>query len=136
MEPVPGEGSEGSLEGGVRMPIYEYRCSKCRAKTTVFRRGYSDASTVACGQCGSNDTVRLISGFAYHRSLASRLEEFDTSKPRTESDYRDSRNIGLWARKRVRELGADADTVREIDQVVEQATEKALSGKLFDEVGS
>jgi putative FmdB family regulatory protein len=118
------------------MPIYEYRCSKCHSKTTVFSRAYGVAATAVCGECGSSDTVRLISGFAYHRSQADRLAEFDTSKPRTESDYKDSRNIGLWAKKRVRELGADSDTVRQVDQVVEQATEKALSGKMFDEIGN
>lgn len=116
--------------------MYEYQCSKCRARTTVFTRGYAEVSAPTCAKCGSSETVRVISSFAYHRSMTSRLEEFDTSKPRGDDYYKDSRNIGLWARKRIRELGADPDTVRDVDQVVERATEKALSGKLLDEIGT
>ncbi|MGQ9676782.1 MAG: FmdB family zinc ribbon protein [Chloroflexota bacterium] len=118
------------------MPMYEYRCPECGAKTTVFARGYGECAAPTCSKCGSAEMVRLLSTFAYHRTLASRLEEFDTSKPRGDEFYKDSRNIGLWARKRVRELGADAETVKQIDQVVERATEKALSGKLLDEIGT
>lgn len=115
--------------------MYEYQCSKCRARTTVFARGYGEVSAPVCTKCGSTETVRLMSSFAYHRSLASRLEEFDTSRPRGDDYYKDSRNIGLWARKRIRELGADPETVRDVDEVVDRATEKALSGKLLDEIG-
>jgi len=36
-----------------------------------------------------------------------RLADFDTSKPRDESFYRDSRNVGLWAKKRAKQMGVD-----------------------------
>jgi len=44
---------------------------------------------------------------------------------RDESFYRDDRNVGLWARKRIRDLGADAETVKAVDEVVEKTREKA-----------
>ena len=117
------------------MPMYEYQCSECRATTTVLSHTYGDVSDVTCAKCGSDRMVRLVSSFAYHRSLNSRLEDIDTRKPRGDDYYRDSRNVGLWAKKRIRELGADGETVRQIDQVVDRAAEKALSGKLLDEIG-
>jgi len=117
------------------MPIYEYRCSGCGGRTTVLVRRYNDLPKPVCAKCGSGEMVRLMSSFAYHRSQASRLEDFDTSKPRGEDFYRDSRNIGLWAKKRARELGVDSETARQLDEVVDRAAEKALSGKLLDELG-
>jgi len=68
---------------------------------------------------------RLLSSFAVVESEASRLANFDTSRPRDESFYRDSRNIGLWAKKRAREMGAD------LGPKFEETVEKARTGKLL-----
>jgi hypothetical protein len=69
-----------------------------------------------------------MSAFAVVESEASRLANFDTSKPRDESFYRDSRNIGLWAKKRARDLGVDLGT--KFDATVE----KARTGKLIKDM--
>ena len=116
------------------MPIYEYRCKDCGQKVSLLVKSIASESVPSCPNCGGNAMQKLISVFAYHRSVSSRLEEIDTSKPRGEDYYKDSRNVGLWAKKRVRELGADSETVRQVDEVVDRAAEKALSGKLFDEI--
>lgn len=118
------------------MPMYEYQCCKCSARTIVLSRAYGDVSGVVCKKCGSDEMVRLVSSFAYHRSQNDRMADIDTSNPRGDDYYSDSRNVGLWAKKRVRELGADSETVQQIDRVVDSAAEKALSGKLLDDVGS
>jgi len=55
------------------------------------------------------------------------LSSFDTSKPRGDDFYKDSRNIGLWAKKRMRELGADLGP--KMDEIVE----KGRTGKILDE---
>ncbi len=68
-----------------------------------------------------------MSSFAVVASESSRLAGFDTSKPRDESYYRDSRNVGLWAKKRARELGVD------LGPQFEATVEKARSGKLVKE---
>lgn len=78
-----------------------------------------DSSKVSCRRCGSKDLTRLISRFACRRSEESRLEEFDTSRRYRDEFYRDSRNIGLWAKKRAKELGADLG--HEFDEVLERA---------------
>jgi hypothetical protein len=69
-----------------------------------------------------------MSRFAVVGTEASRLKDFDTSKPRDESFYRDSRNVGLWAKKRAKELGAD------LGDKFEETVEKARSGKLIKEM--
>jgi len=61
-------------------------------------------------------------------SEASRLQSFDTSKPRDETFYRDSRNVGLWAKKRAKEMGVD------LGSQFESTVEKARSGKLIKEM--
>ena len=68
-----------------------------------------------------------MSSFAVVFSEASRMDGFDTSKPRDESYYRDSRNVGLWAKKRAREMGVD------LGPKFEETVEKARTGKLIKE---
>jgi hypothetical protein len=55
------------------------------------------------------------------------LANFDTSKPRGDDYYKDTRNIGLWAKKRMKELGADLGP--KMDEIVE----KGRTGKILDE---
>jgi hypothetical protein len=69
-----------------------------------------------------------MSSFAVVANEAARLDSFDTSKPRDESFYRDSRNVGLWAKKRAREMGVDLGP--KFDATVEQAR----SGKLIKDM--
>jgi len=69
-----------------------------------------------------------MSSFSVAFSEASRLDAFDTSKPRDESFYRDSRNVGLWAKKRAREMGAD------LGPGFDATVEKARSGKLIKDM--
>ena len=72
---------------------------------------------------------RVMSSFAVVDSEASRVANFDTSKPRDESFYRDSRNVGLWAKKRAKQMGVD------LGSKFEATVEKARSGKLIKEMG-
>jgi hypothetical protein len=69
-----------------------------------------------------------MSSFAVVATESSRLAEFDTSKPRDESFYRDSRNVGLWAKKRAKQMGVD------LGPQFEATVEKARSGKLIKEM--
>lgn len=69
-----------------------------------------------------------MSSFAVVETEASRLANFDSGARRDESFYRDSRNVGLWAKKRAKELGAD------LGPQFESTVEKARSGKLIKEM--
>ena len=112
------------------MPIYEYRCQSCGAKTSHLVLSPSRQPELECQSCGSLELTRLVSTFAYHRSEGDRLSELDTGRASGDEYYKDSRNVGLWAKKRIRELGADADTQRQVDQVVDKTRDEV--GKLFE----
>jgi hypothetical protein len=71
---------------------------------------------------------RVLSGFAYHRSEANRLAEFDASVSNHADFYKDSRNIGLWAKKRAQDMGVD------LGPSFEETVEKARTGKILDDV--
>jgi hypothetical protein len=69
----------------------------------------------------------LLSSFSVHQTEESRLAGFDTSKPKGDDFYKDSRNIGLWTKKRMRELGVNLGP--KMDEIVE----KGRTGKILDE---
>ena len=111
------------------MPIYEYSCQACGKSQSILFLSQKDAATKPrCKYCGARRLKRLLSRVAYHQTEASRLNDLDTSAPRDESFYRDSRNVGLWAKKRAQELGAD------LGSHFEETVEKARTGKILDEL--
>jgi len=108
------------------MPIYEYACKACGKKSSLLVRMMDQRDSVRCKHCGSDQVKRLLSGFALHKTEASRLSELDTRRKPDEAYYRDDRNIGLWAQKRMKELGVDlGDTLNE-------KIEKARTSKIDD----
>jgi hypothetical protein len=86
-----------------------------------------EADGVKCKFCNSVNITRLISSFAVHQTEESRLANFDATKPRGSDFYKDSRNIGLWTKKRMKELGVDLGP--KMDEIVE----KGRTGKILDE---
>lgn len=111
------------------MPIYEYHCQGCGKDQSVFFLSQKDVrSKPSCKYCGARRLKRLLSRVAYHQTEASRLNEFDTSASRDESFYRDSRNVGLWAKKRAKQMGVD------LGSQFEETVEKARSGKIVDDL--
>ena len=69
-----------------------------------------------------------MSCFAVVESEASRLSRFDPGKSRDESFYKDSRNVGLWAKKRAQQMGVD------LGPKFDATVEKARSGKLVKDL--
>jgi putative FmdB family regulatory protein len=110
------------------MPIYEYECAVCRRTASHVVLGSEQLQHPDCPDCGSSQTRRVMSSFAVVESEAARLSNFDTSKPRDESFYRNSRNVGLWAKKRAQEMGVDLGA--KFDATIEQAR----SGKLIKDI--
>lgn len=92
------------------MPIYEYECGSCSNGFQSLVMGPSDEKKLVCPSCGGKRLKRLISRVAYHVSEDARLESFDPKMSRTDSFYRDSRNIGLSAKKRAQQMGVDLGT--------------------------
>ena len=89
------------------MPIYEYQCLSCDNEFQRLILKQSEEKGLLCPGCGDRNIKRLISGVAYHMSEGDRLSAFDGNARQADSFYRDSRNIGLSARKRAQEMGVD-----------------------------
>lgn len=110
------------------MPIYEYRCRKCRAVTARFLRAIgSSPQTPACDQCGGYDMQRLMSTFATGKTTAAVHEANPAGSPSREY-YRDPRNIGRNVEAAFDRHGvAMPDSVRQsIDAARSGATPKGL----------
>lgn len=109
------------------MPIYEYRCNRCKKEFSHLFLKFSDVELPRCESCKRRDVTRLLSSFALHETEASRLADFDTSKPRGDDFYKDSRNVGLWAKKKMKDLGVDLGS--KMDEIVD----RGRTGKILDD---
>jgi putative FmdB family regulatory protein len=89
------------------MPIYEYECPRCKVQFQSLIMKNEERNHLTCPECGGKHLKRLISRVAYHISEQDRLNAFDPNAAKTDSFYRDSRNIGLQAKKRAQQMGVD-----------------------------
>jgi putative FmdB family regulatory protein len=87
------------------MPLYEYRCADCRAKTTVLFRSIADGAAPACSSCGSGNLVRLFSRFAAPRSEESRLERMADPSNWGGVDENDPGSVSRFMKRMGREMG-------------------------------
>ena len=86
------------------MPLYEYRCTQCRALEEVLQ-GFSDPSTPACPKCGSEMKRQISapaiqfkgSGFYktdYPSASSSAASASGTSKESSDSKASESKSDG------------------------------------------
>ena len=111
------------------MPIYEYKCRKCRRLTSVFQRSADAALSARCKACGSRALERAISAFAYHRSESSVLEDYGP-EPKRLADYKDPRQIGRWTERKFKEMGVDVP--EEARKMIDAAREGELPDPVKD----
>jgi putative FmdB family regulatory protein len=112
----------------ITMPIFEYECAACGRVSAHVILGTERGGSRQCPHCGSSRTKRVMSSFALVESESSRLDNFDTSKGRDDSYYRDSRNVGMWAKKRAKQMGVD------LGPKFDETVEKARTGKLIKDM--
>ena len=112
------------------MPLHEYACKECGRKDTrlVLKKG--DEGALKCRQCGSDQLKRLISRVAIHRTESDRMADVNTGGQPDDSYYSDNRNIGLRAKKRMKELGVD------LGDAFEEKLEKARTTTNLDDLTS
>jgi putative FmdB family regulatory protein len=108
------------------MPLYEYQCRKCGRINTALVLNTQEEKELHCGRCQSPDLDRILSRFALHKTETQRVDEFDARDQRNDSFYKDDRNVGLWAKKRMKQLGVD------LGSGFDETVENARSGKLPD----
>ena len=109
------------------MPIYEYRCNQCKKEFSQLFLNPKEIEKARCIFCNSSNLTKLLSFFCVHQTEESRLSNFNTSKLQGNDFYRDSRNIGLRAKKRMKELGVDLGS--KMDEIVE----RGRTGKILDD---
>src|ERR1700733_13852497 len=111
------------------MPVFEDECAPCGLVSSHVVMGSSGRrERRECPECGSTRLRRGMSSFGGVESEARRLVTFEAPKPSDDSYYLDSRNVGLWAKKRAKEMGVD------LGSKFEATVEKARSGKLIKEM--
>lgn len=116
------------------MPIYEFRCNHCQEKTSLFVKSVFEPISPKCASCGSRDLSRLVSGFAYHKAEQARQEEAGEPEMFPQPDYyKDPRNIGRWAEKRLTEIGLEVpDKVRQMIDAARDGDMSILDKKGLD----
>lgn len=98
------------------MPIYEFRCTACRKRTSVFVRSVTSVAKPACDHCGSKKTQRIFSRVAVLRGDDG-LDLAESSMG--DIDENDPRSVAKWVRKMSREMGEplDADMQGELERM-------------------
>jgi len=104
------------------MPIYEYRCDDCGAKTTALVLVRARADAVRCKRCGGARLTKLVSRFATPKSEEARLDSLADTGSLGGLDENDPRSVAEWVKKMGREMGED------FGDDVDQAMEEELAG--------
>ncbi|MBN2462416.1 MAG: zinc ribbon domain-containing protein [Dehalococcoidia bacterium] len=116
------------------MPVYEFFCPDCRKKSSFLVRSASSFEP-RCSICGSRNVSRVLSTFAYHKSLKTVHEESGEPNMHPSADYyKDPRNIGRGMEKRFKELGMEMPG--EIQQKIQAAREGELPESVKDLQGA
>ena len=110
------------------MPIYEFRCGRCRRRTSVFTRSIGGEIEAVCSHCGSNDMSRLISRVAVVRSEDDAFASLDESSL-ADVDENDPRSMARWVRSMSRQMGEPLDAEAEAD------LERMEAGEMPDDLG-
>lgn len=99
------------------MPIYEFRCTDCRKRSSLFTRTISDEVSATCEHCGSPRTSRLFSRVAVLRGDGG-TNGFDESSL-GDVDENDPRSMAKWIRKMNSDMGEsmDPETESELERM-------------------
>jgi putative FmdB family regulatory protein len=100
------------------MPIYEFRCDRCRRRTSVFTRSIGGGAEAVCSHCGSRKMSRLISRVAVVRSEEDAFSSLDESSL-ADVDENDPTSMARWVRSMSRQMGEplDAEAEAELDRM-------------------
>lgn len=101
------------------MPIYEYRCNKCKKKVSILTLRISEEVNPECEYCGSRNLSRLMSRFAMVKSEESRLDALADPSNLSGIDENDPKSMARWMRKMGKEMGEEFSG-DEFDQMVDE----------------
>lgn len=115
------------------MPIYEYRCTNCRRRSSVLLLSYKEQADPICPYCGSRDLTRIMSRFATVRSEESRLESLAEDPGLADVDEKDPRSVARAMKKLGREFGDELGD--DIGSAMDEAMEAGPRGDEGDAEG-
>jgi len=87
------------------VPLYEYRCRKCRKRVTVLTLRVGEDVQPTCDRCGGVELDRLMSRFAMVRSEEDRLESLADPGQLGDLDESDPKSMARWMKRMGREMG-------------------------------
>lgn len=105
------------------MPLYEFQCPKCHARTNILSRTIGSPAACHCPSCGAADMVRTVSCFSHHRAAGPGPALRGAGG---EDYYEDPRNIGRWTEDKFRDMGV------ELPAQIKDSIDKARQGELPD----
>ncbi len=110
------------------MPIYEYACKSCGITFQHLLLGQEEEENIRCPQCKGKYLKKLVSRAAFHVSDQDRIAAYDPNSKKDDAFYKDTRNIGLQAKKRAQQMGVDlgSDFESKLDRL------RSDPGKVFD----
>ena len=111
------------------MPIYEYFCSECRQRVSVFFRSMraAEQDEARCPHCGSLQLTRMVSRVNRLKSDEQRLEGLATPELMSGLEQEDSRALAAFMRGMGNEMGEPLDA--EMEEAVERWEAGAPLGK-------
>jgi putative FmdB family regulatory protein len=95
------------------MPIFEYECRACERQFQRLMLKREEEERLQCPTCGGRELRKLISRVVYHVSEQDRLDAYKPNARQDDAFYKDSRNIGLHAKKRAQQMGIDLGSAYE-----------------------
>jgi putative FmdB family regulatory protein len=101
------------------MPIYEYRCRKCKKKFSVLTLRVGERVSAVCPTCGGRGADRLMSRFAMPKSEEARMDALADPSSLSDLDESDPRSVGRWMRKMGQEMGDDFGGA-DLDEMVDE----------------
>jgi len=112
------------------LPIYEYACKSCGITFQRLLLGREKEKNIRCPQCKGKYLNKLVSRVAFHVSDQDRIDAYDPDSKKDDTFYKDTRNIGLDAKKRAQQMGVDlgSDFESKLDRL------RSDPGKVFDTV--
>jgi putative FmdB family regulatory protein len=112
------------------MPIYEYRCQKCRRRVSVFLRSFAEIETAKpkCTYCGHDQLRRLVSRVSIVKSEEARLDSMADDPALGDVDENDPRSVARWMKKMSSEVG------EEMPSEFNEAIDRMESGQSFEEI--
>jgi putative FmdB family regulatory protein len=109
------------------LPIYEFRCRDCGAKSAFITLSVKSPLDPKCRKCGGTSLEKLVSRVSVSRSEESRLESLADPSKLSGLDENDPKSVARWMKKMGKEMGDEAG--EDFDQSIDEAMEEAEAGE-------